>query len=221
MKSLRSKSTRCLRSGLTFIEVLLSIALLTMMLGTATHVLFVLAHVWHESEEEPRFVRHMEGVTGFLSSAFERSPRPSATGEQRHARWQPLPGGGGGNPTFSFKLADGDPFFVTPFLPLPPVTAWLLFDGRSALSLVWHVPPRLTERRMQLHRTLLSSWVKDVEIGYLDKDRNLWEFESMADGAAGAQRAEPGALRIVFEKEGRTFTRYVRLDRQEQNALFL
>ncbi len=217
MKPLRSTSPRCLKSGLTFIEVLLSIALLTMILGTATQVLFTLVHFWHESEEEPRFLRHMEGVTGFLSFAFVNSPTVSSALHHRNLRWQPPPEGE--SPTFSFSLPFGHPFFVTPFVPLPPVTAWLLFDGNSTLSLLWHVPPELTEQRLRLHRTLLSAWVKEVEIGYFDPDRNIWEYESLAGDASGAQRAQPGSVRIVFEKEGQEFTRYVRLDGQDQNAL--
>lgn len=216
MKSSHATSPRSLKSGLTFIEVLLSIALLTLILGTATQVLYSLMHCWHESEEEPRFTRHMEGVTGFLSDAFVRSPVWSSDRHPRNLRWRKPPEGG--NLTLSFNLESGHPFFVTPFIPLPPVTAWLLFDGSSGLSLLWHVPPRLTGRRRLLQRTLLSPWVKDVEIGYFDKERNIWEYESLADETAGAQRAQPGSLRIVFAKEGQEVTRYVRLDRNDQNV---
>lgn len=205
------------RAGLTFIELLLALLLLTLILGTASQVLYTLVHFWQETEVEPRFTRHVDGVTGFLTYAFDRSADVSPDRAHRRHGWQPPPEET--RPTFYFRLEDGHPFFVTEVRPLPPVDAWILFDPEEGLSLLWHIPPQFTERRLKLQRTPLSTWVRDVEIGYYDPERNIWEYESLVDDSADAAREPPGSLRIRFEHEGRETTRHVRMHRYDRNVL--
>ncbi len=205
------------KSGLTFTEVLLAVLLLTLLLGTASQVLYSLVHFWQDTEKEPIFLRHVEGVTGFLAYAFDRSNDMSPDRAYQRHGWQPPPGEN--RPTFYFRLEDGHPFFVTEVRPLPRVDAWLLFEPEEGLSLLWHIPARYTERSVKLRRTLLSSWVQDVEIGYYDSGRNVWEYESLMDDSADLQRGAPGSFRIIFDRGDREIMRYVRLHRYDRNVL--
>lgn len=205
------------KSGLTFVEVLLAIVLLTLIMGTASHVLYALVHFWQQTEAEPILTQHAEGVTGFLGYLLDRSADLSPSEAHSRHGWQAPPGEN--RPTFYIRLDEGHPFFVTEVRPFPRVDAWLGFKPEEGLYLVWHIPPRFTGRRVSMQRTVLSTLVRDVEIGYLDSERAAWIYESLHDEAADARRGPPGALRIYFEKDGQEEVRSVRLRRHARHVL--
>ncbi len=205
------------RSGMTFLEVLLAILLLTFILGTASHVLYGLVHFWDQIEEEPVLVQHAEGVTGFLSYLFDQSVDLARDQADRHYGWQAPPRGS--QPTFHVRLRKGHPFFVTEVRPQPRVDAWLGFEPDEGLFFLWHIPPRHTSRRVVMQRTMLSPWVRDVELGELDIERNAWIYTSLREEADEVRREPPGALRILFEKDGQEVMQTVRLRKHARNVL--
>jgi len=211
-----SHSRNRTRAGLTFLELLLAVAVSGLLLSASSHLLFSLAHFWQESEVEPRFVRHADGLASFLESCFDES----AVGKGKRTRrvsWRPPPDER--YPTFHFRFETAHPVFVTGMQPAPPVDAWVRFEEEQGLSLLWHVPVGLTENKIELQRTPLSAWVQDVEVGYYDKIRNLWEYESLTDTSRGRRRPAPQALRVVFEKDGRTLMRDIRMTRYDRHVL--
>jgi hypothetical protein len=58
-----------------------------------------------------------------------------------------------------------------------------------------------------------------VEIGYYDRGRNIWEYESYTDKKNSSKRKAPQALRILFNKDGRTETRHIRMTRYDRHVL--
>lgn len=215
MPRLRSHIKRT-RAGLTFLELLLAVSISGLILMASSQLMFSFAHFWRQSELEPRFAHHVDGVVSFLQYCLDQSDNLSGNAVVRF-RWDRPPEET--HPAIHFRLADGLPFFVTEIRPAPPVDAWLDFDEDRGLSLLWSIPAKLTEGTVELHRTPVSPWVEDVEIGYFDKSRNLWEYESYNGEDKSTKRLAPQALRIVFNQNGQEQTRQIRIHRHDRNML--
>lgn len=203
------------RAGLTFLELLLAVSVSGLILAASSQMLFSMAHFWQEVELEPRFSHHVDGVSSLIQYCFDESAGLSRDPARRYG-WDTPPGTSGR--LFHFRLDPAPPVFFTEVLPTPPVDAWLVFDEDQGLSLLWHVPAVLTEGKAKLCRTRLSAWVEDVEIGYFDPERNLWEYESYAVSSK-EKRSAPQGLRIVFNQNGHVQTRYFRMLRQDRHVL--
>lgn len=215
MPSFRSNLKRT-RAGLTFLELLLAVAISGLILTAASQLMFSFAHFWQQSELEPRFSHHVDGVVSFLQYCLDESDTLSGNAVSRFG-WDRPPEEK--RPAIHFRLADSHPFFVTEIRPSPPVDAWLEFDADRGLSLLWHIPAKSTEGTIELHRTPVSTWVEDVEIGYFDKSRNLWEYESYASEEKDAKRLAPQALRIMFNQNGLEQIRHIRIHRYDRAML--
>lgn len=204
------------RAGLTFLELLLAVAISGLILSASSQMMFSFAQFWRQSELEPRFAHHVDGVMSFLQYGFDESEPLSGNASTRFG-WSRPPGETAR--AIHFRLVTALAFFVTETRPTPPVDAWIIFDEERGLSMLWHIPAGMTEGKIELHRTPISAWVEDVEIGYFDNAKNLWEFESYSNDSKGAKRRPPHALRILFNHDGRMQTRYIRMHRHDRNVL--
>lgn len=187
---------------MTFIEVLISIALVTMVIIAASMLTLTYTSTWISLQTRPQFEQHVQGVTSTIETLFERTEVLSGDNIKPWG-WSMPPEGGGSTQTFAFRLKDPLPLFVTPYGPKSTVSAWLDFDPeRKRLWLIWHGDPRQSRNRIEIKYTLLSDQVEDIELGYLDSGSNLWEFESM--GQTGRTNADksPSRLRITFAPGG-------------------
>jgi hypothetical protein len=203
------------RAGLTFLELLLAVSISGLIMAASTQLMFSFAHFWMQSEQDPRFSHHVDGVVSLLQFCLDESEELSTKTPARFD-WKRPPEGK--RPALHFRQKAALPLFVSEIQPPPEVDAWIEFDEDEGLSLLWHVPAALTEGKIKLLRTPVSHWVEDVQIGYLDTTKNLWEYESCADDKFSA-RKPPEALRILFNQNGRTQTRYIRMQRQDRHVL--
>jgi Tfp pilus assembly protein FimT len=204
------------KSGLTFLELLLAVAISGLIMTASTQLMFSFSRFWKQSELEPRFEHHVEAVVSFLQYCLDESEILSRDPVSPFG-WKKAPGGR--RNVIQFRLPAPPPFFVTDIRPVPPVDGWLDFDEDKGLTILWHVPTKLTEGKMEMKQTPVSPWVEDVELGYFDAENNTWEYESSADDEYKSTRTPPGALRIVFNQNGRKKTRDIRLLRHDRNVL--
>lgn len=204
------------KSGLTFLELLLAVAISGLILSASAQLMFSFARFWKQSELEPRFERHVDGVASFLQFCLDESEVLSGNSTSPYG-WEKAPGGR--QRVIHFRLTSPPSFFVTDIRPVPPVDGWLYYDEDKGLTLLWKVPRKLTNGKVQINQTPLSPWVEDLELGYFDAENNTWEYESSADEKARSQRTPPGALRIVFNQNGRKKMREIRLLRYDRHVL--
>lgn len=188
------------RCAMTFIEVLIAVALSALIIIAASMLTFTLTNTWGNLQTRPQFEQHVQGVTATIETLFERTETLSGDAV-RPWGWTAPPEGN--VRTFAFRLRDPLPLFVLPYGPQGIVEAWLEFDPeRKRLWLTWYTEARLTQNRRQLQHTLLSDQIEDIELGYLDSSTNIWEFESMSQtGRTHADRS-PSRLRITFAPGG-------------------
>lgn len=208
---------RTSKAGLTFLELLLAVAISGLILSAAATLMFSFARFWKQSEQEPRFEHHVDGVVSFIQYCLDQSEDLSTRVPMSQFGWERPPQQR--QPAIWFRLESAPPFFVTELLPVPRIDGWLFLDEDKGLSILWHAPAELTEGRIELHQSLLSPWVEDLEVGYFDADSNTWEYESCADETTRLSRQPPGALRIVFNQNGRKKERSIRMQRHDRHVL--
>lgn len=203
------------RHGLTFIELLVAVALSGMVIVAASTMIFSLAQTWSSLETHPQLEHHADGVSGFVDFLFMRTR--DVSGDPVHpAGWTKAPEKD--KESFHFVTDVEHPLFVTDIRPLPAIASWLDFDQENEqLWLIWH--PEKGQKSKDVRRTLLSPWVQDALLGYLDEETNNWEFESMGNERSEHDGERPGSLRIIFAQGERTFVRHIRIDSPDRDVL--
>lgn len=203
--------------GLTFLEVLLSIAMLGLLLVAGSTVLFSFSQTFFSLETAPQFERHADGVTDFLHYLASVSENPEASAG-RNFGWEKSPATE--DVTLSFHADREIPFFVSELRPLPSVRAFLEFDEEnSQFWLSWYPDTALTDGKPQLRYTLLSPWAKDIEYGYYDDNQKSWEFELASSDNRKRATQRPERVRILFERAGEEISRDINLTQQNGNVL--
>ena len=118
-----------------------------------------------------------------------------------------------------FRLETVPSFFVSDLRPVSQIDGWLFLDENKGLTILWHVPANLTEGKVVLNQTLVSPWVDDLEVGYFNAEDDTWEYESCADETTRLSRHPPGAMRILFNQNGRKKERQLRMSSHDQYVL--
>jgi prepilin-type N-terminal cleavage/methylation domain-containing protein len=205
-------------AGFTFLEVLLAVALSSLLLLSATQVMFSFAHLWGQVEEEPLFQHHVDGVVSFLEECLHDSENLSGNVNRPHG-WSVPATSDGNEPLMHFRLDPAPAFFVSETLPTHAVDAWLAFDEEKGLSLLWHIPASFTQGRVEMHETCLSQWVEDVEVGDLNPNGKFYEYVSYGSDGREQRQEAPARVRIVFNQNGRKQMRDLNLLRHDRNVL--
>ncbi|WOO41930.1 prepilin-type N-terminal cleavage/methylation domain-containing protein [Rubellicoccus peritrichatus] len=206
-----------IRRGLTFIELLVAVALSGLIIVAASAMIFSMAQTWSSMETHPQLEHHADGVSGFMDYLFMTTQNVS--GDPIHpAGWSKAPDEE--RESFHFVTDREHPFFVTDIRPQPAIQSWLNFDMENEqLWLIWRPDPRANRNQKKVRRALLSPWVQDVRLGFLDEEANTWEYESMGDSRSEHEGERPGSLQIIFAKDERTFVRHITIDSSDRNVL--
>jgi len=211
-------NTTAQKHGMTFLEIVIAVALFSLILLGTSQILFTLTVAMGTVQTEPRHQVHPDGVTKFLETAFLECEMRTATRSEQPA-WGSPP-----NQNFealTFELPGGHPFFVTSQQPAPKSQAYLVFDRERGLELWWtfeeivqQQPQRRgrggRQRQPQLQRFTLSPYAVDLEYHYR-QDEEEWIFVSATDDEAIRKDLPLVGLRLTYDVEGRHITRYVSL----------
>lgn len=204
------------KAGLTFLELLLAVSISGLIISAGAQLMFHFAQFWQQTEKEPLYIHHVDGVSSFVQYCMDNSELLTDN-ESRPYCWCKPPKQE--TPALHFRLEKAPSLFVTELLPDPPVDAWLWFEEDKGLTLLWHVPKKLTRNRIKVYQTPISPWVEDLELGYFDAEKNVWEYESALEKAEGENREAPEAVRIQFNQNGRRQMRDFRMMRQDRDVL--
>jgi hypothetical protein len=215
MKTMLQRGVRL--AGLTFLEVLLSLSLLSLLLVAGSTVLFSFSQAFFSLETAPQYERHADGVTEFLHYLATHSDDPNAPAGGNFG-WEKSPASE--KTTLSFRVDREIPFFVSELRPLPSVRAFLEYDEENGqFWLSWYPDPALTDGKPEIRYTLLSPWAKDIEYGYYDAAQKSWEFELASSDNRQRAAQRPETLRILFERAGEEISRDINLKPQNQHVL--
>lgn len=201
MKTARSiRSTR----GLTLIEIIVTIAILGGFMTLLSFHLVGLSNIWLQGADDDFFDQHVDGVTLFLNNAFASSEPPADGDQTGPVQWaRPPAWSEADDPLLHFRHAEAPALFVQEGRPLPAIRAYLHFEERSGLSVIWYseLADEEPESTNDLLNTGLSTFVSKIEYAYYDRERERWELTERPLEEDNDEFILPHFLRLTFNHE--------------------
>lgn len=214
MKTLQRKS----QSGLTLIEMIVTIGIIATFMTLLSFHLFALSNLWLNRTDDDFFDQHVDGVVLFLNNAFEASESTAGSAEQEQqlpVEWARPPGWSEfDDPLLHFRQAEAPALFVREGAPLPAIMAYIHFDQDAGLSILWYsaFDAEDIEEVNDLKRTPVSSFVSSIEYAYYEMEDDEWESSEEPVEDNNGRFLLPNYLRLTFshpDEEDRTRSIFV------------
>lgn len=203
------------QNGFTLIEMVLTMSLLAILLPFLMLFVVSIGELWIRGTEGDFFPEHVDGVTRFLEQSFERAEAivsDGAGGEgSLPVEWARPPGFNEINdPLLLFRQSDSPALLTRQGRALPNINAYLFFEPRSGLSLLWYSDhDESVEDRNDLYRTELSPYVSDFAYCYYDADNDRWDIVDDPEEDNERNFLLPQYLRLTFSYEDQTVQRHL------------
>lgn len=195
--------------GFTLIEVLMAVAIMSLLLVALFTFVFSMGEIWGRGGEKRLFEQHVNAVTRHLESMFRRATLPlgaTATPEPFTIREVSLASGGTGN-QLGFDLAEGDRLLDWNGPPLPDVQCSLGLDSRRGLLLYWQSKLELKHDTTPPRSVLISPFVTKLEYFYRDDDTGNWHSAAEPQKSSEGHWRVPDSVKLTFAHAGATAER--------------
>lgn len=190
--------------GFTLLEILLSLALVSLMLVALNTFVFSMGELWGRNADVRLFDQHVRAVTRFLQHELRAAVLPPAA----VARSTPIaledvqPQGGASEKMLTFELPAGSRVLVwpDPKRPLPEVVCSLQAREREGLILLWHSRLEKNFDTDPPRETVVTPLVTALSYDYFEADANRWTTETTLkpDPNGGTNPLLPQRLRLKF-----------------------
>jgi prepilin-type N-terminal cleavage/methylation domain-containing protein len=184
----------------TLIEILLSLALISVVLVAMNTFVFSMGELWGRNADVRLFDQHVRAVTRFLDHELRSaSLPPAAMPNSTPIGLQEIrPQGGATDKLLTFELMSGSRLFNWPDRPLPEVVCSLQVRPREGLILLWH--SRL-EKNFDIdppRETVVTPLVTGMRYDYYDTETSRWTTEQMLKIDSQGNPIVPNRLRLSF-----------------------
>jgi prepilin-type N-terminal cleavage/methylation domain-containing protein len=192
------------QSGLTLIEMIVTIGIIATFMTLLSFHLFALSNLWLNRTDDDFFDQHVDGVVLFLNNAFEASESTPASGDQEQqlpVEWARPPGWSEfDDPLLHFRQAEAPALFVREGSPLPAIMAYIYFEEDEGLSILWYSAFEAEEIEdvRDLKRTPVSSFVSKIEYAYYEMEDDEWEISEEPLEEDDDTFRLPNFLRLTF-----------------------
>ncbi|NDV62505.1 prepilin-type N-terminal cleavage/methylation domain-containing protein [Puniceicoccales bacterium CK1056] len=192
------------QSGLTLIEMIVTIGIIATFMTLLSFHLFALSNLWLNRTDDDFFDQHVDGVVLFLNNAFEASESTPASGDQEQqmpVEWARPPGWSEfDDPLLHFRQAEAPALFVREGRPLPAIMAYIHFEEDTGLSILWYsaFDAEEIEEVRDLKRTPVSSFVSKIEYAYYELEDDEWEITEQPIEEDDDIFLLPNYLRLTF-----------------------
>lgn len=198
MKRLPPRSAR----GFTLVELLLALALLTMLVTALLTFVFSMGEIWGRGGEKRLFEQHVNAVSRHVESLLRRAtwPRGGDTAAEPFAVRDVRPSTGPAASLLGFDLLDGDRLLQWPEQPLPEVRCHLAVEQNRGLVLYWQSqleqdldtkPPRVA---------LVSPLVTQLTYAYQDPSSGFWRTEQLLRKNNSGEWLLPDRIILTFKQ---------------------
>ncbi|MBG29002.1 MAG: hypothetical protein CMI31_03220 [Opitutae bacterium] len=206
--------------GFTLIEVLLALAVASLILIAATSLLVTLSRAWAERPAaREAFDAHVNGVARFLTTTLSKAvPTPLLPNEPAIRLDRPIGLDEIDAPLISFSLKDAPPVLYWPREATAGVTCFLSFDEEEGLSILWFSSLQEMEPDAggklalkdedQLFKTLLSPLVSQVSYCYYgeeddppEAEKEWREEDELEENLAADKYRMPTFLKLFFQND--------------------
>lgn len=198
------------RCAFTLVEVLVAIGMMAAFMTLLSFFLVGLSSVWLNQSDNRFFENHVDGVMLFLHQAIESAAMPDTvsqgdSGPALPVEWARPPGFFDlDDPLLFFELEAAPALFVREGLRLPRINAYLFFEQRQGLSILWYsnLEAEEVEDTKDLFNSPVSPLVSNMEYAYYDAETDRWDLEpEPMEGDDGAFLL-PDFIRLTFSLEG-------------------
>jgi prepilin-type N-terminal cleavage/methylation domain-containing protein len=234
------KTTQNRQKAMSLIEVIISIAIGAFVLSAAASFVVSITEIWSKRDARYAFYEHADGVAEFLNASFsaaqaielETSDNDSnnqatnatdkSSSSPRILWATPIDGKASDDPLLYIELKKETPL-LTSSDGLPPIEKSLyLYHDEEGLSLLHSsLIQEELESENDLHRTLVSPYVKQIE--YINWDAELEQWEIQEEPIPSPDDNDillvPNFLRIQFEYEDIKLQRMISLPEQSINLV--
>jgi prepilin-type N-terminal cleavage/methylation domain-containing protein len=192
------------KQGLTLVEMIVTLAILGTFMTLLSFHLVGLSNLWLNRSDGDFFDQHVDGVVLFLNKALEASEyarESSATQDSQPVEWARPPGWSEfDDPLLHFRQAEAPALFVRQGQSLPAILAFLHFEERFGLSVLWYseLDDADIDQVNDLLRTPVSSFVSALEYAYYDFDDDRWEITRDPMEETDGSFVLPDYLRLTF-----------------------
>ena len=202
----------------TLLEVLLSIALVSLVLIGMNTFIFSMGELWGRNTDVRLFEQHVRAVTRFLEQEFRASALPPAARPNSTpiGLQEVRPQNGMMEKMLTFELPAGSRLFNWPDRPLPEVVVSLQVRPNEGLMLLWHSRLEKNFETDSPRETLVTPLVTALAYDYFEPDFNRWTTETQLKMDQQGQPMTPQRLRLTFTYGKMTKTSIVTLPEPTQ-----
>lgn len=188
------------RRGFTLLEILISLALVSVVLVSLNTFIFSMGELWGKNSDVRLFDRHVRAVTRFLNRELRSAslppfaqPNTTPVGVQ-----EIRPQGGITEKLLTFELPAGSRLLTWPDRRLPEVVCSLQVRPNQGLVMLWHSRLEKDFETEPPRETVISPLVNGMTYEYYDSQTNRWSNETQVKLDAEGKPLVPDRLRLKF-----------------------
>lgn len=199
--------------GFTLVEMLLALALASLVLIAMNSFVFSMGELWGRNSDVRLFDRHVRAVTRFLEHELRSATLPPAAQPNSApiGLQEVRPQFGASEKMLTFELPGGCRLFTWPDRPLPEVVCSLQVRQREGLILLWHSRLEKNFDTDPPRETVVSPLITGMTYDYFDEQMNRWTTETALKLDAQGNPMVPNRLRLKFTYNQLTRETVVRL----------
>lgn len=187
-------------AGFTLLEILLSLALVSLVLVALNSFVFSMGELWGRNTDVRLFDRHTRAVTRFLEHELRAATLPPAAQPSSNpiGLQDIRPQNGMTDKLLTFELPSGSRIFNWPDRPLPEVVCSLQVRQREGLIMLWHSRLEKNFDTDPPRETVVTPFVTDIKYDYYDSDTSRWSTETSLKLDNQGNPMVPQRLRLTF-----------------------
>jgi prepilin-type N-terminal cleavage/methylation domain-containing protein len=188
------------RAGFTLLEILLALALTSLVLVSLNVFVFSMGELWGRNTDVRLFDRHVRAVTRFLERELRAASLPpaAAPNSSPFTPQEIRPRNGQTDNLVTFELLEGSRILTWPDRPLPEVVCSLQVRDREGLLLLWHSRLEKEFATDPPRETVITPLVTALTYDYYDSDFKTWKTETTLRKDTNGQLLAPQRLRLKF-----------------------
>lgn len=188
------------RAAFTLIEILLALALVSLVLVALNLFVFSMGELWGRNADRRLFDQHVRAVSRFLEHELRGAVLPPAAS----ASATPItleeirPQNASSEKLLTFDLPAGSRLFQWPDRPLPEVVCSLQVRPNEGLILLWHSRLEKNFDTDPPRETVVTPLITVVAYDYYDTTTSRWSTETTLKLDSQGQPTAPQRLRFTF-----------------------
>jgi len=198
------------RAGLTLVEVLLALALVSVLLLSLSQFLLSMGELWGRNRQQRLFDQHVRAVTRYVEDTLHRAAIAPVGGRglrMAPGKVAPLTS----TPLLNFDLAAGDRLLPWPKGPLPDVQCLLAVERDRGLLFYWQSRWEVGFETTAPRQVVVSPLVTRLEYDYYNADAKAFTTSTTPLPEKDGVTPLPARLRLHFQLEKWTADTVVRV----------